>query len=97
MEELEAQSCTDARAWIPIALTADALGDPNRAMDALEKAYEARVPFVDVIALEGWLPLRSIRSSQPFSTLLQRIGAQAHDVPRQRELLLAFERESAPA
>jgi predicted Zn-dependent protease len=96
LKELEDQSRTDVRAWIPIALAADALGDVDRAIAALEAAFAARAPFVAGLALEGWIVLRNTRPTHQFRALLDRIGVKSHDVARQRELLLEFARDLQP-
>jgi serine/threonine-protein kinase len=95
LRELYEQSRTDARAWLSIALVADDLGDVDGALEALERASQLHAPFINGLALEGWLPLRRSRQTPRFRILLDRLGLRPHDVAGQRALLEAAEPESA--
>jgi TolB-like protein len=56
-----------------IAYVYEALGEPGRALEWLERAFEAHAPFLVVIGTE-WAPFESVRDDARFLALLDRMG-----------------------
>jgi eukaryotic-like serine/threonine-protein kinase len=93
LDELRAQAGAGGPANISLAMVADELGLVSEALDALERAYATREPFIWCLGLEMWLRLPNVRHTPRFEALCARMEIKPHDVAGQRAVLLAHAQE----
>jgi TolB-like protein/Tfp pilus assembly protein PilF len=94
---LDEQGRAGVAVWLSIAIVRDALGEAEPALKALERSIETHEPFVWALGLENWLKFPNARKLPGFQRLYERTGSKPHDIPRQRELLLAHAKQKGLA
>jgi TolB-like protein/Tfp pilus assembly protein PilF len=94
---LDEQGRAGVAVWLSIAIVRDALGEAQPALESLERSIEAHEPFVWALGLENWLKFPNARKLPGFHRLFERVGSKPHNIPRQRDLLLAHARQQGLA